>query len=144
MLKKTLMVVLAIVLLSACSAGKASKPASAVTVEMSDFAYSPASMVVPAGQSVTFTIKNVGNIEHDFVVEKIDATTDVVQDSGSEAHHAHGQEQNYDLHVSAGAGETSVFQLTVAEPGTYKVFCSVEGHEEAGMVGELTVLAPEP
>jgi len=76
-------------------------------------------------------------------VEKIKATTDMVQDSGSEAHHAHGQEQNYDLHVSAGMGETSVFQLTVAEPGTYKVFCSVEGHEAAGMVGELIVVDQE-
>jgi len=140
MLKRVLLVVLAVLLLSACAASRPSKPATEVTVEMTDFAYSPAAIAIPAGQPVTFTIENIGNIEHDFVVEKIKATTDMVQDSGSEAHHAHGQEQNYDLHVSAGMGETSVFQLTVAEPGTYKVFCSVEGHEAAGMVGELIVL----
>jgi uncharacterized cupredoxin-like copper-binding protein len=142
MLRNALLIVASLILLSACSAAP-SGPATEVTVEMSDFAYSPASITVPAGQPVTFTVKNIGNIEHDFVVEKIDATTNLVQDSGSEAHHAHGQEKNYDLHVSAGAGETSVFQLTVAEPGTYKVFCSVEGHEAAGMVGELIVVDQE-
>jgi len=139
MLKKILLVAVSIILLSACAAGPA-KPSTEIAVEMTDFAYSPSSITVPAGQPVTLTVKNIGNIEHDFVVEKIDATTNVMQDSGSDTHHAHGQEQNYDLHVSAGAGETSVFQLTVSEPGTYKIFCSVEGHEAAGMVGELTVL----
>jgi uncharacterized cupredoxin-like copper-binding protein len=142
MLKKFLLVVVSFSVLAACSANPV-KPATDVTVEMTDFAYSPAAITVPAGQPVTFTLENAGNIEHDFVVERIDATTDLVQDSGSEAHHAHGQEQNYDLHVSAGVGETSVFQLTVSDPGTYKVFCSVEGHEAAGMVGELIVVAPE-
>jgi uncharacterized cupredoxin-like copper-binding protein len=139
MLKNALLVVVVLVLLSACSASPA-EPATDITVEMTDFAYSPSSITVPVDRRVTFKVKNIGNIEHDFVVEKIEATTKMVQDSGSEAHHVHGAEQNYDLHVSAGVGETSVFQLTVAEPGTYKVFCSVEGHEAAGMVGELIVL----
>ena len=139
MLKKVLPVVVSLVLLSACSAQQ-SKPATEVTVEMTDFAYSPSSIAVPAGRPVTLTVKNIGNIEHDFVVQKIDATTEVIQDSGSDAHHAHGEEQNYDLHVSAGAGETSILQLTVSEPGTYEIFCSVEGHKEAGMIGELTVV----
>ena len=142
MLKKVLPVVVSLVLLSACSAQQ-SKPATEVTVEMTDFAYSPSSITVAAGQPVTLTVENIGNIEHDFVVQKIDATTEVIQDSGSDAHHAHGEEQNYDLHVSAGAGETSILQLTVSEPGTYEIFCSVEGHKEAGMIGELTVLDQE-
>lgn len=139
MLRKVLLVAAALMVLSACSAGQA-KPASDVTVEMTDFAYSPSSITIPAGEPVTLTIKNAGNIEHDFVVEKIDATTDMLQDSGSEAHHAHGEKQNYDLHVSANAGETSVLELTVSEPGTYEVFCSVQGHKEAGMIGKLNVV----
>ena len=139
MLRKVLLVAAALMVLSACSAGQA-KSATDVTMEMTDFAYSPASITIPAGEPVTLTIKNAGNIEHDFVVEKIDATTDMLQDSGSEAHHAHGEKQNYDLHVSANAGETSVLELTVSEPGTYEVFCSVPGHKEAGMIGKLNVV----
>jgi len=142
MLRKTLLVAVSLILLAACSS-QPSKPASEITLEMTDFAYSMPALTVPAGQPVTLTVKNTGQVEHDFVVEKIDATTKVIQDSGSDAHHAHGEEQNYDLHISAGPGEKSVLQVSVSEPGTYKYFCSVEGHEEAGMVGELTVLAQQ-
>jgi uncharacterized cupredoxin-like copper-binding protein len=139
MLKRILLIAFSLILLTAC-ASQPSGPATDITVEMADFAYDPSAITVPAGEPVTLTLKNIGNIEHDFVVEKIDVTTQVIEDSGSDAHHAHGEEQNYDLHVSANAGDTSVIQLTIAEPGTYKVFCSVEGHEEAGMIGELVVL----
>jgi plastocyanin len=37
-----------------------------------------------------------------------------------------------------GKGETSEVSATV-EPGTYEFYCSVPGHEAAGMKGELTV-----
>ena len=142
MLRKILLALFSLIVLAAC-ASKPSGPAKDVTVEMTDFAYTPSTITVPVGEPVTLTLKNVGNIEHDFVVEKISASTKVIQDSGSDAHHAHGAQQNYDLHVSAGAGQTSVLQLNVSEPGTYKIFCSVEGHEEAGMMGELVALSNE-
>jgi len=142
MLKRILLTLVFLALLTAC-ASKASQPETELTVEMSDFAYSPSSITLPAGQPVILTLNNKGNIEHDFVVEAIDAMTEVIQDNGSNAHHAHGAEQNYALHVSARPGETSIVQLTVAEPGTYKIICSVQGHKEAGMIGELIVLDQE-
>lgn len=37
-----------------------------------------------------------------------------------------------------GKGEQSEVSATV-EPGTYEFYCSVPGHEAAGMTGELTV-----
>src|SRR5688572_29160684 len=120
MLKRILLIIASFILLSAC-ASQPPKPSTDITVEMTDFAYKPSSITVPAGEPVTLTVKNIGNVEHDFVVEKIDTTTKVIKNSGSNAHHAHGGEQNYDLHISADAGETSVIQLTVSEPGTYKV-----------------------
>lgn len=141
MLKKVLLLAVPL-LLAACSA-QAAQPANEITVEMMDFAYSKPSLTVAAGQPVTLTLVNTGNIEHDFVVEEIDVTTKVIQDSGSDAHHAHGEEKNYDLHASAGVGDTTVLEFTALQPGTYKFFCSVEGHEAAGMVGELTVLDQE-
>jgi uncharacterized cupredoxin-like copper-binding protein len=139
MLRRILLTLLSFIVLAACGP-QPSAPGADIIVEMTDFAYSPSSITVPVGEPVTLTLKNIGNIEHDFVVEKIDVTTKVIEDSGSDAHHAHGEEQSYDLHVSANAGDTSVLELTVSEPGTYRIFCSVEGHEEAGMIGELVVL----
>jgi uncharacterized cupredoxin-like copper-binding protein len=142
MLKRVLLILVSLALLTAC-ASQATPPETELTVEMTDFAYNPSSITVPAGQPVTLTLNNTGNIEHDFVVETIDVETEVIQDNGSNAHHAHDAEQNYDLHVSARPGETSIVQVTIAKPGNYKVICSVEGHKEAGMIGELIVLDQE-
>jgi uncharacterized cupredoxin-like copper-binding protein len=142
MFKHILLIAASLILLSACAA-QMSKLSTDITVEMTDFAYSSPAITIPAGEPVTLTIKNVGQAEHDFVVEAIDATTKVIQDNGSNAHHAHGSEQNYDLHISARPGEASIIEFTAWEPGTYKVFCTVEGHEEAGMIGELTVISQE-
>jgi uncharacterized cupredoxin-like copper-binding protein len=139
MLRKIFLSVVFAVLLTSC--GGAAKPATELTLDATDFAYNPLSITVPVDEPVLLTLKNSGNLEHDFVIEKIDVETKVIQDSGSDAHHAHGAESNYDLHFSAQVGEASVIQFTVSEPGTYQFFCSVAGHKEAGMVGELIVVA---
>jgi len=138
---KTFPILIIALLLSACAGG--ANPKTEITLKLTDFAYGLPSITVPAGQPVILTLKNEGLVEHDFVIEKIDATNVVVQDGGSKAHAAHGVEANYDLHISTQAGETNVLQFTVAEPGAYEIFCSVAGHKEAGMVGELVVLAEE-
>ena len=138
MLRKIFLSVVFAVFLTSC--GGSAKPATELTLDATDFAYSPLSITVPAGEPVLLTLKNSGYLEHDFVIEKIDVKTDVIQDSGSDAHHAHGAEANYDLHFAAQVGEASVIQFTVSEPGTYQFFCSVAGHKEAGMVGELIVV----
>jgi len=138
-LKKIFIITLLSFLLTAC-AGSSTQPAAEFTLDASDFAYSVPSMTVKVGEPVQLTINNVGALEHDFVIEQIDAATKVIQDSGSEEHHAHGAEAKYDLHVSAQVGETSIIEFTVNEPGTYQFFCSVPGHKDAGMVGELTVV----
>jgi uncharacterized cupredoxin-like copper-binding protein len=142
MLKRIVLILVSLSLLSGF-ASQSSQPATELTVEMIDFAYAPSSIALPAGQPVTLTLKNTGKIEHDFVVETIDATTKVIQDNGSDAHRAHSAEQNYDLHISARPGETSIVQLTIAKSGTYQIICSVEGHKEAGIIGELIVLEQE-
>ncbi|HKY53847.1 MAG TPA: cupredoxin domain-containing protein [Anaerolineales bacterium] len=126
--------------------GCARTPAQArteVVVEASDFAYKPASITVPAGEPVTITLTNVGKVEHDFVVEKINVTDVVASDTGSAAHHMGGDEADYDLHFFARAGDTETLQFTALEPGTYEILCTIDGHKEAGMVGTLVVAPSE-
>ncbi len=140
MLKKSLLVILPVLLLAACGGG-AAQPSTEIELDASEFAYSPVTVTVPAGVPVQLTLKNMGAVEHDFVIEKIDAQVEMMHDSGSDAHHAHGAEAKYDLHFSAQPGDTSTIQFTVTEPGTYTFYCSVAGHKEAGMLGELIVRA---
>ena len=139
MLRNIFTIVKIALLLAAC--GGVSQPVTEITLEAGDFVYNVPSITVRAGEPVLLTIKNTGELEHDFVIEKINVETKVVQDGGSKEHHAHGLEANYDLHISTQVGQTSVIEFTAAEPGTYQFFCSVQGHREAGMLGELTVVA---
>lgn len=46
------------------------------------------------------------------------------------------------LHVHTGSGEQASVTFTPTEPGTYEFYCTVPGHREAGMIGQLTVTAP--
>ena len=127
------------ILLTGC-AGASQQPVTEITVEASDFTYEPVTITVPAGQPVTLMLKNVGKVEHDFVVDNINVADVKASDSGPATHHQMDQNE-YDLHFFAKAGETATLQFTAMEPGTYEIFCSVEGHKEAGMIGELIVAA---
>jgi len=139
MFKKVSLIPILASLLFGCTT--APQPATEITVELTDFSYSPSSITIPAGEPVVLTINNTGLVEHDFVVEKIDVADVTAEDSGSE-HHMHDVESStYDLHASTGPGQTNVLQFTALEPGTYKIFCSVGGHIEAGMTGELVVVS---
>jgi len=134
--------VLAILLTGCAGAGASPPEAPEITVEATDFAYNPVSVTVPAGQPVTLTLNNTGAVEHDFVVDKINVTNVQASDSGPAEHHQMGDAPEYDLHFFARAGDTAVLNFTALEPGTYEVFCSIEGHKEAGMIGQLIVLPP--
>jgi uncharacterized cupredoxin-like copper-binding protein len=129
-----------VLMLSACAG--TSQPRSEITVEATDFAYHPLSITIPAGQPVTLMLTNTGKVEHDFVIDTINVS-DVSASNTSPAEHHHGDEPQFDLHFSAKAGETSTLQFTTLEPGTYEIFCSVEGHKEAGMISKLIVAAQE-
>ena len=117
-----------------------SQPTTEILLEATDFAYSSPSITVPAGQPITLKLKNMGAVEHDFVIEQINVTDVEASDSGPAAHHQMDQPE-FDLHFFARAGETETLQFTALEPGVYEIFCSIEGHKEAGMIGELIVLS---
>jgi len=139
MSKKIYFVLLFSLLLSAC--GMSSKSATEITLVAQDFSYSPATMTVPAGESITLILKNDGKVQHDFVIEKINVTN-VIEDDNSSSGHDMGHDMSgmdYSLHVSTMPGEASTIKFTPTEAGAYEIFCSVEGHKEAGMVGKLIV-----
>ena len=133
MIKKVLPVLFTL-LLAACSSGQS---ATKITVTVKEFAFDPNVITVTAGEPVELTFINEGAVEHDFAVEVIPVTD--VSTSGSGDHHMSGDHSKYALHTSTPAGETSTLTFTPTEPGTYKIICSVPGHLEAGMTGELIV-----
>ena len=140
MLRKRFLNLVLVVLLTGC-AGSA-QPATDITILATDFSYMPSSLTVPVGQPITLTITNNGKVEHDFVITKI-SLTDVVQPNGGTSMGHDMGAAEYDLHVSTQAGGTSVITFTPTEAGTYDIFCTIQGHKEAGMLGTLIVVASE-
>jgi len=133
--KKVLAVLLFAMLLSACAGGATP---TKVTVTMTEFGFEPNVINVSAGSPVELTLVNEGAVEHDFVIEVIQVTN--VSSSNSGDHHmATDEHSEFDLHTSTAAGETSTLTFTPTESGTYKIICSVPGHLDAGMTGELIV-----
>jgi uncharacterized cupredoxin-like copper-binding protein len=85
-----------------------------VKVTESEFKIALASTQLKAG-TITFDVKNDGQIEHDVAIK--------------------GMSQKTKL-IPAGASAQLVVTL---KPGTYELYCTVAGHEAAGMKLNVTV-----
>jgi FtsP/CotA-like multicopper oxidase with cupredoxin domain len=116
-------------LLAACTgddggeAAGASEPQAAgapanIAVVLSDFAIQPDLISAVPGQPLVFDVANNGNAPHTFAV-----------DTGT------GVEATQELQP----GQTATLQVPALDAGDYKIYCTVSGHEDLGMVGSLAV-----
>jgi len=84
------------------------------TVQTTEYQFQPSSLSIPADTPVTIEVDNSrGVIEHDFTIDEAD------------------------VHIHADPGKTTRGVVSVPA-GTYTFYCSVPGHREQGMEGELT------
>lgn len=93
--------------------GAAAATVSELAVDLAEFNFS-GGLTAPAGQ-ITVALTNVGSVDHNFKVRGGPESADV---------------------PSGGSGSLDLSSLTA---GTYEVYCSIPGHEAAGMVAELVV-----
>jgi uncharacterized cupredoxin-like copper-binding protein len=86
-----------------------------VTVVMSDFAFEPRQLNLQPGQKATLVLQNKGSTEHNLEIPELRINSQPVA-----------------------PGQTT--KLEVAGPArVYKLVCTIPGHEEQGMVGELRI-----
>lgn len=104
---------------SSAAAGASAGPAS-FDVTLTEFAISPARIQAPAARDLMFEVTNEGSAAHTFAVDTGDGVTET---------------------PLLDAGESAVLELPALEAGDYRFFCTVAGHEDAGMAGSLTVAA---
>lgn len=127
---------------------------------MTDFAYKPSEISVPAGETVTLRFTNTGEVEHYFVVgdavasdqdgfqqnlfsgvsiEKNTQTTEHAEEE-KEEHHAN------EFELPPGGSDSITFTLPPSKAGAYTIACfestGNQNHYEMGMRGTLTVTAP--
>jgi uncharacterized cupredoxin-like copper-binding protein len=86
-----------------------------ITIEMGEFFFKPNMFTIPANTDFVVTLENTGVVAHDFVVEKSDVSSEL---------------------IDPGATGTVTVNLPA---GSYQFICSVEGHADAGMYGTVTV-----
>ena len=94
-----------------------SAPPQAITVTATEMAFSPTTFEARVGQPVTLTLRNNGVLEHNWQA-KIGAET---------------------ILVTVPPKQEASKTFTPSAAGTYKVICTVPGHEMAGMVATLVV-----
>ena len=100
-------------LLSACG----DSGPTIVDVSLSEWAIEILSDTDIRAGEVTFNVTNNGALEHNFTIEGIDeAVLDLIYQQ-----------------------ETQSLTVTL-EPGTYLLVCTIEGHHDAGMELEITVV----
>jgi iron uptake system component EfeO len=112
-----------VVLVAACG-GSGSTPTPAtripsgvVAIEAKEYQFTPSTATVPAG-AVAFSIRNAGSQEHQFAIFNGDQAVDEVQ--------------------AIMPGLTKDATVTLAA-GDYTFVCKLNGHDQLGMKGTLTV-----
>lgn len=98
--------------------GEAAEPDVSETVTVTafdDFSFTPDAITIPADVDAQITVTNEGFMQHDFIIEDTEYGTSL---------------------LNAGESEDLFVNLT---SGTYRIICSVPGHEASGMVGTLIV-----
>lgn len=92
-------------------------PSGTVAVEANEYRFTPSTITIPAG-TVTFSVRNTGSDVHEFEVFKGEAVVDEIE--------------------GLVPGLTKDLTVTLAA-GAYEFMCKLNGHDQLGMKGTLTV-----
>ena len=122
-------------LVAGCSGGDKAPAAGAASgsgaLKMEDIKFDKTALSATKGQTLTIALTNVGALEHDFVIDKIDA---VAKFDGKDA-----KDAKYAVHAQLKSKASGKIEITPNATGTFEYYCLVAGHKEAGMKGTLTV-----
>ena len=118
-----ILVMLGVAALAACTSAPASVapvtplPSGVIAVEAKEYEFVPAALVARAG-TVTFSVRNSGAQEHQLEIYSGETRVDGI--------------------ASLGAGATKDLSVNLAA-GAYTLICKLNGHDQLGMQGTLTV-----
>lgn len=107
-----------------------SSGATEVTVDLHEFAFDPDVVAVAADTDVTVTVDNTGAVQHTWAVLRAGA------DPADESRVTEDMILTELGPVDPGASAAGTVNLPA---GTYKVICTIPGHFDAGMSGQLVV-----
>ena len=119
--------------------GREGDPAKAVRVVAIDMAdtmrFTPAEVRVKRGDTVTFAVRNTGQVMHEMVIGTEESLRGHAE--AMKQHPGMEHDEPYMAHVKPGAVEKITWTFTRA--GTFRYGCLVPGHWDAGMKGTVLV-----
>jgi uncharacterized cupredoxin-like copper-binding protein len=129
------------VLFTAYTPAKAAGPPDAqqqVTLVGTEFAFTPTVINLTAGQPVQLTIRNGGVLDHDIKSAiSITGLTYLSADNPADEQQANSAAGTF--HVDYNGGHSATVVFTPTQVGTYEFYCSLPGHQAAGMKGTFVV-----
>jgi len=131
-MRKLIFTLIILLVMSSCG----TKPTTAIKVTMTDSLFDPVKFIVSAGDEIAFNATNTSTIGHDFVIMKLGKSAGPIF-GGEDAANVYWQTE-----IAPGASMETSF-IAPTEPGEYEVVCSIPGHLQAGMKGQLFVVADE-
>ena len=124
------------ILFSALLAVLASGPATAqsgpqaLTVELSNFKFTPATITLTHGRAYVLHFVNSSSGGHDYVAKDFFAAATIAPEDRAKV-------RNGEIELSG--GESADIHLVANTPGTYKSHCSHFMHSSFGMTGQVVV-----
>lgn len=104
--------------------------------EAGSLVFEPDTFTFTAGKRYKLLLDNPSSVKHYFTAKDF---TDVLWTQKVEAGHVEVKGAIHELELKPGAEAEWVF--VPQKPGVYELHCSIVGHAEAGMVGELTIIS---
>jgi plastocyanin len=86
-----------------------------IRIVATEFGYEPSTLNLKLGEPVNIVLVNEGSLPHDLDVPEVG------------------------FHIHAEGGETTTVGLTPDKTGEFPFICTIAGHEEAGMIGQMIV-----
>jgi len=106
-----------------------------LTIELSEFAFTPDDIALEAGQPYVITVLNVGAVKHEFTAG--DFFGSVAFRKAEDASGEFKAPAPHEIEVFAGK-EIEMYMIPTTA-GRYQLVCEIEGHLEAGMSGTIDV-----
>jgi uncharacterized cupredoxin-like copper-binding protein len=114
--------------------------AKTVTINMSEYAFTPKDITLEAGQPYVLEVVNTGTVKHEFTAGDFFRTVATRKAETAESE----VKVPFFTEIEVFAGKNAELFLIPLIPGTYKLVCEIEGHFEAGMFGTITVTGQTP
>lgn len=97
-------------------AGGGAAASNNVELKMTEYSFTPKEVRVTAGQPVTLTLNNQGADSHNLVIDAFNVKSQTIP-----------------------AGQKGQVVFTPNQKGSFKIYCSMPGHEASGMTATLIV-----